>query len=244
MLRIQNLRTSYGQLDVLRNITLHVNEGEIVVLIGANGAGKSTLLNTISGLISPKSGTILLKNDDIAHMPANRVIRQGICLVPEGRQLFAPLSVQDNLVLGAYHRFRGHRRQDIYEDVENVYRMFPALRQRHSQIAGSLSGGEQQMLAIGRALMSKPHLLLLDEPSLGLAPLIVRDIFQIITKLNEAGTTILLVEQNARAALAISNRGYVLETGRIVAQGDSKDLIRDKGILRAYLGKDYKHVWE
>jgi len=244
MLRIENLQTSYGQLDVLRNITMHVNEGEIVVLIGANGAGKSTLLNTVSGLIRSKGGRVILKKKEITNQPANIVVRKGICLVPEGRQLFAPLSVYDNLLLGAYHRYCRKTRQEIYEEIERVYEIFPALSERQNQIAGSLSGGEQQMLAIGRALMSKPDVLLLDEPSLGLAPLIVRDIFSIIKKHNGSGTTILLVEQNARAALAIANRGYVLETGRIVAQGDSKDLLKDRGILRAYLGKDYKEVWE
>jgi branched-chain amino acid transport system ATP-binding protein len=244
MLRIQNLRTSYGQLEVLRGITMHVSAGEIVVLIGANGAGKSTLLNTVSGLLKPRDGAILLKQKDIAGKPANKIIRMGACLVPEGRQLFAPLSVLDNLILGAYHRFRKEKKQVIYDDVNRVFEIFPKLQERKKQIAGSLSGGEQQMLAIGRALMSKPDLLLLDEPSLGLAPLVVKDIFAVIKQLNSVGTTILLVEQNARAALAIANRGYVLETGRIVAQGESKDLLKDRGILRAYLGKNYKEVWE
>lgn len=244
MLKIQNLRTSYGQLEVLRNITMHVSAGEIVVLIGANGAGKSTLLNTVSGLLKPRGGSIILKDKNIAGRPANKIIRMGACLVPEGRQLFAPLSVYDNLVLGGYHRFRKEKKQVIYDDIERIFEIFHILRERKKQIAGSLSGGEQQMLAIGRALMSKPDLLLLDEPSLGLAPLIVKEIFSVIRQLNASGTTILLIEQNARAALAIAHRGYVLETGRIVAQGESKDLLKDRGVLRAYLGKNYKEVWE
>lgn len=244
MLKIQNLRTAYGQLEVLRNITMHVRAGEIVVLIGANGAGKSTLLNTVSGLLRPKGGAIFLKDRNISGKTANKIVRMGASLVPEGRQLFAPLSVFDNLLLGGYHRFSNEKKKSVYKDIDRVFGIFPKLFERKSQIAGSLSGGEQQMLAIGRALMSKPDLLLLDEPSLGLAPLIVKDIFTVIRQLNASGTTILLVEQNARAALAIAHRGYVLETGRIVAQGESKDLLKDRGVLRAYLGKDYKEVWE
>mgnify|MGYP005836398003 CR=1 FL=1 len=244
MLKIQNLRTAYGQLEVLRNTTMHVREGEIVVLIGANGAGKSTLLNTVSGLLKPKGGAIFLKDINISGNSANKIVRMGASLVPEGRQLFAPLSVFDNLLLGGYHRFSNEKKKSVYNDIDRVFGIFPKLFERKSQIAGSLSGGEQQMLAIGRALMSKPDLLLLDEPSLGLAPLIVKDIFTVIKQLNASGTTILLVEQNARAALAIAHRGYVLETGRIVAQGESKDLLKDRGVLRAYLGKDYKEVWE
>ncbi len=244
MLKVQNLRTSYGNLHVLRNVSLHVNDGEIVVLIGANGAGKSTLLNTIAGLLRAREGKILFLDREIQSRPACEIVSRGISLVPEGRQLFAPLTVLENLILGAYSLPRKSKRRTVRAKLDEVWRLFPILHERRSQPAGTLSGGEQQMLAVGRALMSRPRLLLLDEPSMGLAPMVARDIFAAIKRLRNDGTTILLVEQNARAALSIANRGYVLEVGMIVAEGKSEELLSSKEIVRAYLGKDYREVWE
>ncbi len=244
MLRVQNLRTFYGNLQVLRNVSLHVNDGEIVVLIGANGAGKSTLLNTISGLLRPREGKTLFLNKEIQSLPPCEIVTRGISLVPEGRQLFAPLTVFENLTLGAYCVRRKEKRENIKARLEEVCGLFPILHERRTQPAGTLSGGEQQMLAVGRALMSSPKLLLLDEPSMGLAPIVAREIFTAVRRLRDNGTTILLVEQNARAALSIANRGYVLEVGMIVAEGRSEELLSSKEIVRAYLGKDYKEVWE
>jgi branched-chain amino acid transport system ATP-binding protein len=244
MLRVQNLRTAYGSLEVLRNVSLHVDPGEIVVLIGANGAGKSTLLNTISGLLRPRQGKTVFLGREIQSLSPNKIVSRGVSLVPEGRQLFAPLTVLENLILGAYSLPRKDRRERARVRLEQIYTLFPILRERRSQPAGTLSGGEQQMLAVGRALMSRPKLLLLDEPSMGLAPMVAREIFAAIKRLRDDGTTILLVEQNARAALSIANRGYVLEVGMIVAEGSSEELLSSKEIVRAYLGKDYKEVWE
>jgi branched-chain amino acid transport system ATP-binding protein len=244
MLGVQNLRTSYGSLEVLRNISLHVNPGEIVVLIGANGAGKSTLLNTIAGLLRPREGKIVFLGRTIQSLPASEIVSRGISLVPEGRQLFAPLTVLENLTLGAYSLPRREKKEAVPAKLEEIWKLFPILYERCKQPAGTLSGGEQQMLAVGRALMSRPKLLLLDEPSMGLAPIVARDIFLAIKRLRDAGTTILLVEQNARAALSIANRGYVLEVGMIVAEGKAGELLSSKEIVRAYLGKDYKEVWE
>ncbi len=244
MLRVQNLRTCYGSLQVLRNVSLHVDPGEIVVLIGANGAGKSTLLNTIAGLLRPREGKIVFLSREIQSRAPCEIVCRGISLVPEGRQLFAPLTVQENLILGAYSVPGKRRKEAVGNGLERARELFPILHERRNQPAGTLSGGEQQMLAVGRALMSRPKLLLLDEPSMGLAPIVAREIFAVIKRLREEGTTILLVEQNARAALSIANRGYVLEVGMIVAEGSSEDLLASKEIVRAYLGKDYREVWE
>ncbi len=244
MLRIRNLKSYYGHLQALKGVSLHIEEGEIVTLIGANGAGKTTLLNSIAGIISSKEGQILLNGKDITHLPPPQIVKQGISLVPEGRQLFTPLSVMDNLLLGAYQRFNRKTKDQIHDDLERVFQIFPILKERKKQIAGTLSGGEQQMLAIARALMSKPKILLLDEPSMGLAPKIVTEIFHIIAELRERGTTIFLVEQNARAALRIADRGYVLETGRMVMEGYSEELLGNKEIERAYLGRGLLKVWE
>ena len=244
MLKVRNLKSFYGYLQALRGVSIHVEEGEIVALIGANGAGKTTLLNSIAGIISSKKGQILFKDKDITHFPPQQIVRQGISLVPEGRQLFTPLSVMDNLILGAYQRYKRKNKDNIEADLDRVFHFFPILKERRKQLAGTLSGGEQQMLAIARALMSKPKLLLLDEPSMGLAPKVVKEIFRIILELQKEGTTIFLVEQNAKMALGIANRGYVIETGRIVIQGSSQELLGNKEIRRAYLGRGYKKVWE
>lgn len=244
MLKVRNLKSFYGYLQALRGVSIHVEEGEIVALIGANGAGKTTLLNSIAGIISSKKGQILFKDKDITHFPPQQIVKQGISLVPEGRQLFTPLSVMDNLILGAYQRYERKNKDNIKADLDRVFHFFPILKERRKQLAGTLSGGEQQMLAIARALMSKPKLLLLDEPSMGLAPKVVKEIFRIILELQKEGTTIFLVEQNAKMALGIANRGYVIETGRIVIQGSSQELLGNKEIRRAYLGRGYKKVWE
>ncbi|MDH4162845.1 MAG: ABC transporter ATP-binding protein [Nitrospirota bacterium] len=238
MLRIRNLDAGYGSLSVLRHISLHVKQGEIVTIIGANGAGKTTLLKTVSGLLRPKSGEVLFRDKDIASLPPERIVFEGCSLVPEGRQVFAAMPVRENLLLGGYVQFKRGRSSEVKADLERVYGLFPVLRQREHQLAGTLSGGEQQMLAIGRAIMSRPSLIMLDEPSMGLAPLVVKGIFEIIGKLRDEGATVLLVEQNARSALRIANRGYVLETGRIIKDGDAADLLTDREIQRAYLGKD------
>jgi branched-chain amino acid transport system ATP-binding protein len=217
---------------------MHINPGEIVTLIGANGSGKSTLLKSIMGLLPPRQGTIVFQEKDITRLPTEKIVRLGIALVPEGRHIFAPLTVHDNLVLGAYSRYSYQNKREALADFDRVFELFPHLVKRRKQLAGTLSGGEQQMLAIGRALMSRPRILLLDEPSMGLAPLIVEDIFEKIMKLRaEENTTILLVEQNAEMALEISDRGYVLETGKIVCQGPREDLLENAEIKRAYLGK-------
>ena len=244
MLRIKNLHTYYGRIQALDNVSLHVRAGEIVSLIGANGAGKTTILNTISGLIRRAQGEIFFENDRINGLSPEKVVGAGISQVPEGRQIFGPLSVLENLQLGAYLRFKKKEKGAIGKDLEMIFQLFPRLRERLTQIAGTLSGGEQQMLAIGRALMARPKLLLLDEPSMGLAPLLVRDIMNTISALRDTGVTILMVEQNARASLRISDRGYVLETGRVVLQGSSEELLNDNDVKRAYLGKDYKTFWE
>ncbi len=237
MLRIVNLESGYGSLRVIRGVSLHVNPGEIVTIIGANGAGKTTLLNTISGLIRATSGRIIFDSRDVTGLAAEKVVSLGCVLVPEGRQVFSTMTVKENLLLGACPKGkRAAGRAD--KDIERVYNIFPRLRERHNQLAGTLSGGEQQMLAIARALMSDPRLIMMDEPSMGLAPVIVREIFGIISRLRREGKTLLLVEQNARMALGISDRGYVLETGRIVLQGPSQDLLQNRDVQRAYLGRD------
>ncbi len=245
MLRIQNLKSYYGRLQALRGISLHVGKGEIVTLIGANGAGKSTILNTVAGLVTQAEGAVLLDGKNIRGLSPEKIVRLGAVLVPEGRQLFAPMSVSDNLLLGAYLRYRNGSKQEIDRDYEMIFALFPVLKQRRDQLAGTLSGGEQQMLAIARALMSRPRLMLLDEPSMGLAPKIAEEIFQTIARLKEEqGVTILLVEQNARMALAVAQRGYVIETGQVVVQGPSSELLRNQDVERAYLGKAYKRIWE
>jgi len=244
LLKIRNLRGFYGNLQALKSVSLHIEEGEIVTLIGANGAGKSTLLNCISGLIPSKEGQILLDGKNIINFSPQRIVKEGISLVPEGRQLFTPLSVMDNLLLGAYQRFNRKNKIKIYEDLERVFDIFPILKERSKQVAGTLSGGEQQMLAIARSLMSKPKLLLLDEPSMGLAPKVCKEIFRTILRLREEGTTIFLVEQNAKVALELADRGYVIETGKIVVEGTSDELLKNREIVRAYLGRGYKKVWE
>jgi len=233
MLEINGLNVHYGVIHALKNISLKVNQGEIVTLIGANGAGKTSTLRTISGLIKPTSGEILLEGEDITNLSAPQRVKLGISQVPEGRRIFPEMTVLENLELGAFLR---KDTNNIKKDLENVYGRFPILNDRKRQTAGTLSGGEQQMLAMGRALMSRPRILLLDEPSMGLAPLLVREIFAIIKDINEAGTTILLVEQNASMALSIADRAYVLETGSIVMHGTGAELAQSNEIQKAYLG--------
>jgi len=239
MLRIRNLEAGYGRLKVLRKVSMHINPGEIVTVIGANGAGKTTLLKSVSGLLNGRGGEILFEKQNLRSETPERTVFLGCSLVPEGRQVFAPMTVRENLVLGSYVQYRKKRRAEAGADLERIFNLFPRLKERQGQLAGTLSGGEQQMLAIGRSLLSRPRLLLLDEPSMGLAPRIVQEIFSHISRLRtELGLTILLVEQNARAALAIADRGYVLETGRVVLQGSSEDLLANRDVQRAYLGVD------
>jgi branched-chain amino acid transport system ATP-binding protein len=236
MLRIEGLNASYGSIQVLKNVSLKVPKGNVVSIIGANGAGKSTLLKSISGLMKISKGSIFYKDKDIAGMPPNRIVGLGISQVPEGRQIFAHLSVLDNIHLGAYLYFKRNNRLEIKERVDRIYEIFPILETRSKQIAGTLSGGEQQMLAIARALMARPELLLLDEPSMGIAPLILREIYNVIQQLNESGTTILLVEQNARAALKVAHHSYVLERGEIVMEGLAGELLHNPRVKEVYLG--------
>ncbi len=233
MLKIDDINVYYGAIHALKGISLEVPEGEIVTLIGANGAGKSTTLRTISGLLKPRTGQITFEGKNIAGAPAQDIVKMGISQVPEGRRIFANMSVLENLELGAYIRSDS---KGIAGDLENVFKRFPRLRERKSQVAGTLSGGEQQMLAMGRALMSRPRLLLLDEPSMGLAPLLVKEIFAIIKEINASGTTILLVEQNANMALSVAQKAYVLETGRITLSGTAKELSESEAVRKAYLG--------
>lgn len=233
MLKVDNIDVFYGNIHALKDVSLEVNEGEIVTLIGANGAGKSTLLKTLSGLLKPKKGVVLYQSQQIGGKPAQAIVKNGISHVPEGRRVFSTMSVEENLELGAYLR---SDRDGIKKDIANVYELFPILGERRKQPSGTLSGGEQQMLAMGRALMAKPKLLLLDEPSMGLAPLIVKKIFEIIKMVNEQGTTVLLVEQNANMALSIANRAYVIETGKIVLSGTAKELQESEQVKAAYLG--------
>lgn len=246
MLKVKNINTYYGQVHALKNISLHLNQGEIVTLIGANGAGKTTMLNSISAITPPASGEILFKSTPIHGYSPDRIVELGISQVPEGRQVFKPLSVEDNLELGAYLRFRTREGRGVIKaDLDLVYAPFPRLYERRKQMAGTLSGGEQQMLAIGRALMARPGILLLDEPSMGLAPLIIQEIFSVIENLRrEKGTTVLLVEQNAKAALKMADRGYVMETGKVILEGIASDLLENKEVQRAYLGKEKKEIWE
>ncbi len=236
MLRIEELSASYNGIHVLKGISIRVPKGKVVSIIGANGAGKSTLLKSISGLMKISKGRILYKEQDIAGLPAYRIVSLGISQVPEGRQLFAHLTVKDNINLGAYHYFKRRNLVEIKSRIEQVYKMFPILEKRSKQIAGTLSGGEQQMLAIARALMGRPDLLLLDEPSMGIAPLILREIFNVIKQLNESGTTVLLVEQNAGAALKVAHHSYVLERGEIVLEGLARELLNNPKVKEHYLG--------
>ena len=231
MLKIDNLRVNYGGIEAVKDISFEVPEGKIVTLIGANGAGKSTTLRTIAGLVKPTAGRIRLQAEDITGMSPDRIVSKGITLVPEGRRVFPDLSVLENLRIGAYLR-----KDDLSDDLEWVYSLFPRLKERSWQAAGTLSGGEQQMLAVGRALMSRPKLMMMDEPSLGLAPLVVKDIFSIIRKINEQGVTILLIEQNANMALHTADLAYVLETGRLTLSGTGKELLNNEAVKKAYLG--------
>ncbi len=244
MLTLTSVEASYGRVKALRGVSLHVEAGEIVTLIGANGAGKSTILKTISGLVHAEAGSIKFDGQEISGWSAGRIVSAGLCQVPEGRQLFGTLSTRDNLLLGAYPRRSRTSKAAIAADLEEQFERFPLLSERSQQQAASLSGGEQQMLALARGLMSGPRMLLLDEPSLGLAPKIVRQFFQTVVSLRDEGLTVLLVEQNARAALQIADRGYVLETGRIVLEGTAQELLENPEVQRAYLGRGYKEVWE
>ncbi len=233
LLEISGLNVYYGGIHAIKDVSFTVGEGEIVSLIGANGAGKTTILHTVSGLVKAKSGSIVFEGADLTRTPAHKIVSKGMAQVPEGRRIFAQLSVYDNLRLGAYTRSDN---VEIKRNLEMVYERFPRLKERRSQIAGTLSGGEQQMLAMGRALMSQPKIILMDEPSMGLSPLLVSEIFDIIRSINQNGTTVLLVEQNAKKALAISNRAYVLETGRIVLAGDAAEVMDNEQVRKAYLG--------
>jgi branched-chain amino acid transport system ATP-binding protein len=246
MLKVKNINTYYGEVHALKNVSLHLSEGEIVTLIGANGAGKTTTLNSLSAIVPPRSGEILFDNVTLNGLSPEKIVEMGISQVPEGRQVFKPLSVEENLELGAYLRYRKREgRGVIRKELDAVYELFPVLRERRKQMAGTLSGGEQQMLAMGRALMAGPRLLLLDEPSMGLAPLVVQEIFSVIENLRmEKKTTVLLVEQNARLALKMADRGYVLETGKVILEGDATELLENNEVQRAYLGKEKKEIWE
>jgi branched-chain amino acid transport system ATP-binding protein len=234
LLEVRDLSVTYGKVEAVHQATLRVEEGRIVTVIGPNGAGKTTLLAALMGMLATR-GSVSYLGQDLMHVEPEQRVSRGLCLVPERRELFAAMTVEDNLVLGAFHRYR-KRDKAIAGDFERVYQLFPRLKERHGQLAGTLSGGERQMLALGRALMSRPRLLMLDEPSLGLAPLIVRDIFQVISSLRETGVSILLVEQNARAALQVADFGYVLETGEIVLEGPSAELASNSRVIDSYLG--------
>ncbi len=246
MLKLKNINTYYGKVHALKNVSLHLAEGEIVTLIGANGAGKTTILNTISGVTPASGGDLLFQKQPIGDLSPDRVVKLGISQVPEGRQVFKPMTVEENLELGAYLRFRSRvPKTEIQQDMLEVFQLFPRLEERRKQAAGTMSGGEQQMLAIGRALMARPKLLLLDEPSMGLAPLVVQEIFRVLQRLrDERGVTILLVEQNAKAALKLADRGYVMETGKVILEGEAGELLENSEVKRAYLGKDKKEIWE
>jgi branched-chain amino acid transport system ATP-binding protein len=244
MLKVRNLEAGYGGLRVLKGVSIHVEPGEIVAIVGANGAGKTTLLRCISGILKPRSGDIRFAGSNVRAMTGPTIVSRGCSLVPEGRQVFAAMSVEENLILGAYAQFRRRKRHEARETQEEVYRLFPVLRQRQRQLAGTLSGGEQQMLAMGRALMAKPSFIMLDEPSMGLAPLVVKTIIETVVRLRDSGNTILLIEQNSRAALRIADRGYVLETGSIMLEGTARELLNNNDVQRAYLGKEYERINE
>ena len=234
MLEIKDIEVYYGMIQAIKGISFEVNEGEVIALIGANGAGKTTTLHTITGLLSPKKGSVIFEGKDITKVPAHKIVSLGIAHVPEGRRVFAELTVYENLKMGAYTR---KDKDEIEKTLEMVYKRFPRLEERKNQLAGTLSGGEQQMLAMGRALMSHPKIIVMDEPSMGLSPILVNEIFDIIQEVSKGGTTVLLVEQNAKKALSIADRAYVLETGRIVLEGDAKVLLNDDSIKKAYLGE-------
>ena len=233
LLKVDNINVYYGAIHAIKGISLDVDEGEIVTLIGANGAGKSTTLKTISGIMRPKTGSIEFQGQDITRVPAHKIVKMGLSQVPEGRRIFMQMTVRENLEMGAFTA----PANTIEDNIEMVYRHFPRLKERYKQVAGTLSGGELQMLAMGRALMSQPKLMMLDEPSMGLAPVLVEEIFEIIHNLHEAGTTILLVEQNARMALSIADRAYVIETGNVTLEGDAKELMNNDSVRKAYLGE-------
>ena len=234
MLEVKDLQVYYGMIQALKGVSFEVNQGEVIALIGANGAGKTTTLHTLTGLLPAKQGSIIFEGKDITKVPAHKIVEMGIAHVPEGRRVFSQLSVYENLKMGAYTR---KDKKEIAENLENVYKRFPRLEERKNQRAGTLSGGEQQMLAMGRALMSNPKMIVMDEPSMGLSPIFVNEIFDIIEKVSASGTTVLLVEQNAKKALSIADRAYVLETGNIVLSGDAKVLMNDDSIKKAYLGE-------
>ena len=234
MLEVKDLQVYYGVIQALKGISFHVNQGEVIALIGANGAGKTTTLQTLTGILSPKSGSIVFEGKDLTRTPAHKIVEMGMAPVPEGRRVFADMSVYENLLLGAYTR---KDKAEIAESLASVYKRFPRLEERKGQRAGTLSGGEQQMLAMGRALMSRPRIILMDEPSMGLSPIFVNEIFDIIREVSESGTTVLLVEQNAKKALSIADRAYVLETGSITMDGKAEDLLNDEAVQKAYLGE-------
>mgnify|MGYP000156194058 FL=1 len=234
LLEVKDLQVYYGMIQALKGISFHVNQGEVIALIGANGAGKTTTLQTLTGILSPKSGSIVFEGKDLTRTPAHKIVEMGMAHVPEGRRVFADMSVYENLLLGAYTR---KDKAEIAESLASVYKRFPRLEERKGQRAGTLSGGEQQMLAMGRALMSRPRIILMDEPSMGLSPIFVNEIFDIIREVSESGTTVLLVEQNAKKALSIADRAYVLETGSITMDGKAEDLLNDEAVQKAYLGE-------
>ena len=234
MLEVKDLQVYYGVIQALKGISFHVNQGEVIALIGANGAGKTTTLQTLTGILSPKSGSIVFEGKDLTRTPAHKIVEMGMAHVPEGRRVFADMSVYENLLLGAYTR---KDKAEIAESLASVYKRFPRLEERKGQRAGTLSGGEQQMLAMGRALMSRPRIILMDEPSMGLSPIFVNEIFDIIREVSESGTTVLLVEQNAKKALSIADRAYVLETGSITMDGKAEELLNDEAVQKAYLGE-------
>ena len=234
MLEVKDLQVYYGMIEAIKGVSFHVEEGEVIALIGANGAGKTTILHTVSGLLAPKNGSVIFEGTDITKIPGHKIVSMGMAHVPEGRRVFAQLSVLQNLKMGAYTR---KDKQEIAETLNMVFKRFPRLEERQNQLAGTLSGGEQQMLAMGRALMSHPKIILMDEPSMGLSPIFVNEIFEIIKEVSKSGTTVLLVEQNAKKALSIADRAYVLETGNIVLEGRASDLLNDDSIKKAYLGE-------
>ena len=234
MLEVKDLEVYYGMIQAIKGISFEVNQGEVIALIGANGAGKTTTLHTITGLLSPKKGSVLFEGQDITKVPAHKIVSMGMAHVPEGRRVFSQLSVYENLKLGAYTR---KDKSNIDKELQSIYERFPRLAERKNQLAGTLSGGEQQMLAMGRALMSKPSIVLMDEPSMGLSPILVNEIFDIIESISKSGTTVLLVEQNAKKALSLADRAYVLETGKVVLEVDEKELLENDSIKKAYLGE-------
>lgn len=234
MLEVKDLEVYYGMIQAIKGVSFQVGQGEVIALIGANGAGKTTILHTVTGLLSPKKGSVVFEGQEVTKIPAHKIVSLGMAHVPEGRRVFAELSVYENLKMGAYTR---KDKSEIEENLQKIYERFPRLKERKNQMAGTLSGGEQQMLAMGRALMSQPKIILMDEPSMGLSPILVNEIFDIIQEVSKSGTTVLLVEQNAKKALSIADRAYVLETGRIALEGRAEDLLRDDSIKKAYLGE-------